>query len=150
MLPEKKTGYIASSNESAGEQPELYFQGSLPVFAGRFRRKRGGYFNGHIPPGTRIGREVRLVKLPELRWVYGYLIATDDGPALYVPSASMLDSIEGFHPIRSGREIRSAPSSSLSPSSQTPHNAELLDDDLDDLTNIEIGEPTDIIDPENL
>ncbi|MEO6024761.1 MAG: hypothetical protein ABIP64_16955 [Burkholderiales bacterium] len=86
-----------------------------------------GYFNGHIPPGTRIVREVRLVKLPELRWVYGYLIATNDGPALLVQSASMMDSVEGFHPIRSGREIRSSPPC-IVPLRQTPVSTQPLDD----------------------
>lgn len=79
----------------------------MPVLAGRVRRRIVGYFTGHIPLGLHTGREVRLVKLPELNWVYGYLMrAKEIGPVLYVRSAAMLQGVEGFHPMRSDSTIR--------------------------------------------
>lgn len=147
MASEKKPGAAAQSTDHAHSDRELYFQGNLPVYAGRFRRRIIGYFTGHIPPGTRIGREVRLVKLPELNWVYGHLIATPDGPALYVPNASMMESIEGFIPLRSGREIRASSAPPLPPKS-TSIEQPISDDDFDDLTDLTIIEPKDLIDPD--
>jgi hypothetical protein len=101
------------------DDSEFYYEGSLPVLAGSFRRKIVGYFDGHVPKGMRTGREIRLVKLPELSWVYGYLMrAKGIGPVLYVRNAAMLDGVEGFHPIRSASEIRQA-----KPVSEPPHHA---------------------------
>ena len=101
------------------DDSEFYYEGSLPVLAGSFRRKIVGYFDGHVPKGMRTGREIRLVKLPELSWVYGYLMrAKGIGPVLYVRNAAMLDGVEGFHPIRSASEIRQA-----KPVSEPPHYA---------------------------
>jgi hypothetical protein len=91
------------------DDSEFYYEGSLPVLAGRFRRKIVGYFDGHIPKGMRTGREVRLVKLPELTWVYGFLMrAKGIGPVLYIRNAASMEGVEGFHPIRSASEIRQA------------------------------------------
>lgn len=107
-------------NDHGAEDTEYYYEGSLPVLAGRFRRKIVGYFNGHIPPGTRIGREIRLVKLPQLDWVYGYLIRDDrHGIVVYVLNGALLSGVEGFHPLRSGREIRQTrPTNSKQPARQ--------------------------------
>ena len=89
------------------DESEFYYEGALPVLAGRFRRRIVGYFTGHIPLGLHTGREVRLVKLPQLNWVYGYLMrAKEIGPVLYVRSAAMLQGVEGFHPMRSASTIR--------------------------------------------
>lgn len=91
------------------ENLEYYYEGSLPVLAGRFRRKLVGYFDGYVAPGTRIGREIRLVKLPQLTWVYGYLIRDAKfGVVIYVPNSALLRDVEGFSPVRSGLEIRRA------------------------------------------
>ena len=115
------------------------------MLAGRFRRKLVGYFNGNIPPGTRIGREIRLIKLPELTWVYGYLLRdAQHGVVVYVPDGASLASVEGFHPVRSGREIRQTQAVTAM---QPPHLQNLpkptaanLDDNIDDLTDVmEIG-----------
>ena len=128
-------------NDNKMESSEYYYEGSLHVLAGRFRRKLVGYFNGNIPPGTRVGREIRLVKLPQLAWVYGYLIRDDQyGVALYVPNGALLPGVEGFHPVRAGRKIRLAqPITSKLP----PHHPNLselpttdLDDDLDHLPDL--------------
>jgi hypothetical protein len=71
------------------------------------------YFDGHIPKGMRTGREIRLVKLPELTWVYGYLMrAKGIGPVLYIRNAAMMEGVEGFHPIRSASEIRNTKTAS--------------------------------------
>jgi hypothetical protein len=132
-------------NEYEADNSEYYYAGSLPVLAGRFRRKLVGYFNGNIPPGTRIGREIRLIKLPELTWVYGYLLRDAQyGVVVYVPDGASLASVEGFHPLRSGREIRQTQAVNTT---QQPHlknlptpSAANLDDNLDDLTDVmEIG-----------
>ncbi len=130
---------VAKDDEA--ENLEYYYEGSLPVLAGRFRRKVVGYFNGNIPPGTRIGREIRLVKLPDLTWVYGYLIRDGEhGVVIYVPNGALLPGVEGFHPVRSGREIRLAQpiTSKLSPHHPNLANAKAsnLDDTLDDFTNL--------------
>lgn len=126
------------------DDSEFSYDGSLPVLAGRFRRKIIGYFNGHIPAGMRTGREVRLVKLPELTWVYGYLMrAKDIGPVLYIKDGAQMERVEGFHPIRSASKIRQAggdindPSISATPMS-TPHAGVNLDDDIDAMTELEI------------
>ena len=148
MVGEKQIDAAIVSDNTTDNDPERYFQGYLPVYAGRFRRKIVGYFDGHIPPGTRVGREIRLVKLPALTWVYGHLIATDDGPAIYVPSASMMDSIEGFHPIRSGKEIRTTPKSEL-PSGPSLDNQLISDAELANLTDIVIVELDALIEQEN-
>lgn len=128
-------------NDYEAADSEYYYEGSLPVLAGRFHRKLVGYFNGNIPPGTRIGREIRLIKLPQLAWVYGYLIRDGEhGVVLYVPNGALLSGVEGFHPLRSGREIRQ-----MQPiiSKRPPHHsnrpdaqASNLDDDLDELSDI--------------
>jgi hypothetical protein len=126
---------MVPNNYQAGNS-EYYYEGSLPVLAGRFRRKLVGYFNGNIPPGTRIGREIRLIKLPELTWVYGYLLRdAQHGVVVYVPDGASLASVEGFHPLRSGREIRQTQSVTIS---QALHQQNLsapaaanLDDNLD-------------------
>lgn len=120
---------------------EYYYEGSLPVLAGRFRRKVVGYFNGNIPPGTRIGREIRLIRLPHLTWVYGYLIRDGEhGVVIYIPNGALLSGVEGFHSVRSGGEIRLAQAitSTLPPAHPHPANAKAsnLDDTLDDLTNL--------------
>ena len=102
------------------DDSEFYYEGSLPVLAGSFRRKIVGYFDGHVPKGMRTGREIRLVKLPELSWVYGYLMrAKGIGPVLYVRNSAMMDGVEGFHPIRSASQIRQAKPISEPP----PHHA---------------------------
>ena len=89
------------------DESEFYYEGALPVLAGRFRRRIVGYFTGHISLGLRTGREVRLVKLPQLNWVYGYLMrAKEIGPVLYVRSAATLEGVDGFHPMRSASTIR--------------------------------------------
>lgn len=89
------------------DESEFYYKGALPVLAGRFRRRIVGYFTGNIPLGLHTGREVRLLKLPELTWVYGYLMrAKEIGPVLYVRRAAMMKDVEGFHPIRSASTIR--------------------------------------------
>ncbi len=127
------------------DNPEYYYEGLLPVLAGRFRRKLVGYFNGNITPGTRIGREIRLIKLPELTWVYGYLIREEQyGVVIYVPDGASLASVEGFHPVRSGREIRQTQSVIASPPAHQQNLAASaaadLDDNLDELTDfMEIG-----------
>jgi hypothetical protein len=123
------------------DDSEFYYEGSLPVLTGRFRRKLVGYFNGNIPAGTRIGREVRLVKLPQLNWVFGYLLRDDEhGVVLYVPNGALLPGVEGFHPLRSGREIRQTlPITSSQPphsSNSTDIPAANLDDNLDHLTDL--------------
>jgi hypothetical protein len=120
---------------------EYYYEGSLAVLAGRFRRKLVGYFNGNIPPGTRIGREIRLVKLPQLTWVYGYLIRDPEhGVVLYVPNGALLPGVEGFHPLRSSREIRQASPVTSNQPPQYPKSTDTqasdLDDNLDHLTDL--------------
>jgi hypothetical protein len=126
------------------EDSEYYYEGSLPVLAGRFRRKLVGYFNGNIPPGTRIGREIRLVKLPQLIWVYGYLIRDDEhGVVLYIPNGALLPGVEGFCPVQLGGEIRPAQpiTSKLSPhrSNRPDPRASDIDEQADDPPgNVEI------------
>ncbi len=125
------------------DDSEFSYDGSLPVLAGRFRRKIIGYFNGHIPAGMRTGREVRLVKLPELNWVYGFLMrAKDIGPVLYIKDGSQMEGVEGFHPIRSASEIRQAGGETGATPISRPHVGVNLDDDIDALTELEI--PADI------
>jgi hypothetical protein len=121
------------------DDSEFRYEGSLPVLAGRFRRKVIGYFNGNIPPGMRTGREVRLVKLPQLTWVYGYLMrAKEIGPVLYIKDGSLMDGVEGFHPLRSASAIRQANSDDTENFTHTLHNGVDLDDDFDALTDIAI------------
>lgn len=122
---------------------EFYYEGSLPVLAGRFRRKIVGYFDGHVPKGMRTGREIRLVKLPELTWVYGYLMRAEGiGPVLYIKSAAMMEGVEGYHPIRSASEIRQSQAaveaSSPKPTHRThePLTDTEFDLDFDDLTDV--------------
>lgn len=120
---------------------EYYYEGSLLVLAGRFRRKVVGYFNGNIPPGTRVGREIRLIKLPHLTWVYGYLIRDrEHGVVIYVPNVALLPGVEGFHPVRTAREIRLAQAITSKLPPHDPHSAHAdaaeLDATLDDLTNL--------------
>ena len=133
------------------DDSEFRYEGSLPVLAGRFRRKIVGYFNGNIPPGMRTGREVRLVKLPELTWVYGYLMrAKEIGPVLYIRDAAMMDSVEGFHPIRSASEIRQANAANEAPFYQPVHaSAHIADTDFDDdfETLLEIPVPAGLDEP---
>ena len=133
-----------NSKNVVADNTEYYYEGSLPVLAGRFRRKLVGYFNGNIPPGTRVGREIRLIKLPQLTWVYGFLIRdSQHGVAVYVPNGALLPGVEGFHPVRSGRQIRhSQPITSKQPPAR-PKPLEAVESDLDnlddfnDLANIE-------------
>ena len=106
------------------DESEFYYEGALPVLAGRFRRRIVGYFTGHIPLGLRTGREVRLVKLPQLNWVYGYLMrAKEIGPVLYVRSASMLQGVEGFHPMRSASTIGQFKKAHRAHNAATPHHS---------------------------
>ncbi len=126
------------------DDSEFRYTGSLPVLAGGFRRKIIGYFNGNIPPGMRTGREVRLVKLPELTWVYGFLMrAKEIGPVLYIKDGGQMEGVEGFHPIRSASEIRQSGSENTSQLAGSAHvkgaHGEVnLDEDFDALTDIEI------------
>jgi hypothetical protein len=129
---------VPNNYDAAGS--EYYYAGALLVLAGRFRRRVVGYFNGNIPPGTRVGREIRLVKLPELSWVFGYLLRDErHGVVLYVPDAALLPGVEGFHPTRSGREIRQ---SQLFTSKIPPHHGStsqiallICDDSLSAMSN---------------
>ena len=124
------------------DDSEFYYEGSLPVLAGRFRRKIVGYFDGHIPRGLRTGREVRLVKLPELTWVYGFLMrAKGIGPVLYIRDGTLMEGVEGFHPIRSASEIRQAkpvtdPSPHYAPAAREPAAETDFDVNFDDLPDI--------------
>lgn len=106
------------------DESEFYYEGALPVLAGRFRRRIVGYFTGHIPLGLHTGREVRLVKLPQLNWVYGYLMrAKEIGPVLYVRSAAMLQGVEGFHPMRSASTIRQFKTAQGAHNAATPRHS---------------------------
>ena len=126
------------------DDSEFRYEGSLPVLAGRFRRKIIGYFNGNIPPGMRTGREVRLVKLPELTWVYGFLMrAKEIGPVLYIKNGAMMEGVEGYHPIRSASEIRQSGGESNEELPNVAQSSDAiagvdLDHDFDALTDIAI------------
>lgn len=126
------------------DDSEFRYTGSLPVLAGGFRRKIIGYFNGNIPAGMRTGREVRLIKLPALTWVYGFLMrAKEIGPVLFIKDGAQMEGVEGFHPIRSASEIRQSGGDANDefidiPQAASAPSAIDLDDDFDALTNIEI------------
>ena len=130
-----------SFGDFEADDSEFYYEGSLPVLAGRFRRKIVGYFDGHVPKGMRTGREIRLVKLPELTWVYGYLMrANGIGPVLYIKNAASMEGVEGYHPIRSASEIRQSktvidPSSIPTQPAHEPLADTDFDLDFDDLTD---------------
>lgn len=130
-----------SFGDFEADDSEFYYEGSLPVLAGRFRRKIVGYFDGHVPKGMRTGREIRLVKLPELTWVYGYLMRAEGiGPVLYIKNAASMEGVEGYHPIRSASEIRQSktvidPSSVPTQPAHEPLADTDFDLDFDDLTD---------------
>ena len=130
-----------SFGDFEADDSEFYYEGSLPVLAGRFRRKIVGYFDGHVPKGMRTGREIRLVKLPELTWVYGYLMRAEGiGPVLYIKNAASMEGVEGYHPIRSASEIRQSktvidPSSIPTQPAHEPLADTDFDLDFDDLTD---------------
>lgn len=131
-----------SFGDFEADDSEFYYEGSLPVLAGRFRRKIVGYFDGHVPKGMRTGREIRLVKLPELTWVYGYLMRAEGiGPVLYIKNAASMDGVEGYHPIRSASEIRQSktvidPFSVPTQPAHEPLSDTDFDLDFDDLTDL--------------
>jgi hypothetical protein len=131
-----------SFGDFEADDSEFYYEGSLPVLAGRFRRKIVGYFDGHVPKGMRTGREIRLVKLPELTWVYGFLMrAKGIGPVLYIKNAALMEGVEGYHPIRSASEIRQSktaahPSPSPTQLAHEPAVDSDFDLDFDDLTDL--------------
>ena len=124
------------------DESEFYYKGSLPVLAGRLRRRIIGYYDGNVPPGMRTGREIRLVKLPELNWVYAYLMrATGIGAVLYVRDAATMEGVEGFHPIRSASEIRQAKPALNEPRYRAPSGVQSMADpelDFDELTKLKI------------
>lgn len=133
--------------EFEDDDSEFRYEGSLPVLAGSFRRKIIGYFNGDIPVGMRTRREIRLVKLPELTWVYGFLMrAKEIGPALYVRDGAQMEGVEGFHPIRSASQIRqsSATDNSIDIPSASTETAIESDEDFEALLDIDF--PSEIAD----
>ena len=133
--------------EFEDDDSEFRYEGSLPVLAGSFRRKIIGYFNGDIPVGMRTGREIRLVKLPELTWVYGFLMrAKEIGPVLYVRDGAQMEGVEGFHPIRSASQIRqsSATDNSIDIPSASTETAIESDEDFEALLDIDF--PSEIAD----
>lgn len=137
-----------SFGDFEADDSEFYYEGSLPVLAGRFRRKIVGYFDGHVPKGMRTGREIRLVKLPELNWVYGYLMRAEGiGPVLYIKNAASMEGVEGYHPIRSASAIRQSKTTVDLSSKPTQHTHKPAADtdfelDFDDLTDL--AAPADI------
>jgi hypothetical protein len=93
------------SIEDPDDEPKAPSQGLLkgilPVYAGFFwKRRLVGYYEGFLPNSMTPGRDVRMVRLPDLKWVYGHLGVMPDGrTVIFVRNFKMLENVEGFVPL---------------------------------------------------